>query len=332
MKLAFRTLFSVEVTHSYYRGPCSDIGFVVPLASQMALRAARIQLRIRDGRLIALHEIAESGDPVAPVAGQTVLLGLAPGHPHFANFTAPVVAGGLPLYTNLGGAGVLAPPVATAFLADRLRLMPSRATRPVTLSLLRSAATIASETLAADVDEAQFSAAGWPPGLYTLRETYGAEAVDSTLLRQPELAAEAIWGALEITLDPAFVAAPPTFAISLAARQEVLRYYVVARNYGAAEFGQLNVTDAGATDDVRPLVPFERIAAADFAATDLPPEILGDASARIALFQSTAPVPRRDRGYRKLQLRRNAEVLVKHLPQAGPDRPQAQFIVHLSKP
>jgi len=332
MKLAFRPLFTVAVSHDYYRGACGDLGFVIPLPSQMALRAARIQLRVRDGRLIALYEAAESGEPVAPVAGQTILFGLAAGHPHFANFTAPVVAGGLPLYANPGGTALLAPPLAAAFLSDTLRVAPSRATRPVSISLRRGSETLAAETLADGADEALFAAAGWPPGLYTLRETYGAETLDRPLLREPELAAEPLWGALAITLDPAFHANPPAFAISLTARQEVLKYYVVARNYGAAEFGQLNVADAGAADDVRPAVPFERIAAADFAPTDLPPEILGDASARIALFQSTAPVPRRDRGYRKLQLRRNAEVLVKHLPQAGPDRPQAQFIVHLSKP
>lgn len=332
MKLAFRPLFTVAVSHDYYRGACGDLGFVVPLASQMALRAARIQLRVRDGRLIALYETAESGEPIAPVGGQTLLFGLAAGHPHFANFTAPPVAGGLPLYANPGGTTSLAPSFAAAFLPDTLRVTASRAARPVTLSLLRGSETLVTETLADGADEALFAAAGWPPGLYTLRETYAAETLERSLLRQPELAAEPLWGALAITLDAAFHASPPAFAISLTARQEVLKYYVVARNYGAAEFGQLNVADAGAADDARPVVPFERIAAADFAPGDLPPEILGDATARIALFQSTAAVSRRERGYRKLQLRRNAEVLVKHLPQAGPDRPQAQFIVHLSKP
>nr|MBL8412080.1 hypothetical protein [Dechloromonas sp.] len=332
MKLAYRPLFSVEVSHDYYRGACGDIGFVVPAASEQALRASRIQLRVRDGRLIALYEVAEGGAPVAPVSGQTLLVGLAPRHPHFANFTALVVAGGLPLYANPGGTASLAPPVAATFLPDTLRVMPSLATRPLDLSLRRGSETIAAQTLAAGADEALFAAAGWPAGLYTLRETDGVDTRDRTLLREPELAAEPLWGALAITLDPAFHANPPAFAISLTARQEVLKYYVVARNYGAAEFGQLNVADAGAADDGRPVVPFERIAAADFAPADLPPDLLGDASARIALFQSTAAVPRRDRGYRKLQLRRNAEVLVKHLPQAGPDRPQAQFIVHLSKP
>ena len=59
---------------------------------------------------------------------------------------------------------------------------------------------------------------------------------------------------------------------------------------------------------------------------------MGNADARIVLFQSSAPVARRAGGYRKLQLRRNAEVLVQHLPQAGSDRAQARFIVHLAKP
>ena len=50
-----------------------------------------------------------------------------------------------------------------------------------------------------------------------------------------------------------------------------------------------------------------------------------------ALVTPRGEADRRAGGYRKLQLRRNNEVLVQHLPQAGSDRAQARFIVHLAK-
>ena len=60
-------------------------------------------------------------------------------------------------------------------------------------------------------------------------------------------------------------------------------------------------------------------------------DVLGGAGTRVVLFQSRGEADRRAGGYRKLQLRRNNEVLVQHLPQAGSDRAQARFIVHLAK-
>jgi hypothetical protein len=50
------------------------------------------------------------------------------------------------------------------------------------------------------------------------------------------------------------------------------------------------------------------------------------------LFRSQAPVARRQRGRRKIQLNRNGEVLIEHLPQPGAERATADLIVHLSKP
>lgn len=333
MKLSYRPLFSVVVEHGYYPGACSDISFIVPASTRQALAAGRLLSRVQDGRFIVLYESLDNGDPVASLAGSSLLFGLGLANPHFSNFTVPVAtAGQLALYANAAAPDQLAAPVSCRLLAPTLRVMPSLATRPVDLAVLRAATPVAGATLAAGEDEALFPTSNWLPGVHELRESYPGQTVNQALLLEPELAAQAIWGALAIKVDASFPATPPTFRISLAARQERLKYYVVAKNYGAAEFGQLNVLDAGAADDGRPAVPFEMVAVGDFTATDLPPEILGDAGARIVLFQSTAPVPRRERGYRKLQLRRNNEVLVKHLPQAGPDRPQANFIVHLSKP
>jgi len=333
MKLSFRPLFSVEVEHGYYPGACGDIGFIVPPSTQRLLAAGRLLNRVQDGRLIVLYESRDNGEAVAAMAGASLLFGLGLVNPHFANFTVPVaVAGPFALHANAAPANQLAAPLPCRFVPPSLRLTPSLATRPVDLAVLRQGVTVAAATLGAGEDESVFPTGNWLPGVYTLRESYPGQTLEQALLREPELAAEGIWGALAITVDSAFYATPPTFRISLAARRERLKYYVVTKNYGAAEFAQLNVLDAGAAEDGRPAVTFERLAPGDFAPDDIPADILGDAATRIALFQSSAAVPRRERGYRKLQLRRNNEVLVKHLPQAGPDRPQANFIVHLSKP
>jgi hypothetical protein len=148
-----------------------------------------------------------------------------------------------------------------------------------------------------------------------------------------ELALAAPWGLLRLHVDAALYAAPAQLTIALAARSETLRYYVVAQRYGSAEFDQIQVVDSGFQDDARPQVQFSRLLPAAFGSQHLAPALLDTAgSARIALFESTAPVTRRSQAPRRLQLKRNGDVLVEHLPLPGAARADAQFIVHLSKP
>ena len=52
--------------------------------------------------------------------------------------------------------------------------------------------------------------------------------------------------------------------IPFKARAETLRYYVVARNYTASEFNQLDVSDAGFAADARPEIRFDRIPPSSF--------------------------------------------------------------------
>jgi hypothetical protein len=71
---------------------------------------------------------------------------------------------------------------------------------------------------------------------------------------------------------------------------------------------------------------------AAFVAGHLRPALLDPSgSARIALFQAQAAVARRARGPSGLELHRNGDVLVGNLPQPGADRPDAQFVVHLTQ-
>jgi hypothetical protein len=152
-----------------------------------------------------------------------------------------------------------------------------------------------------------------------------ADEADAELLR------EGLFGVVEIGIDAAFYDAPPAFRIGFAAREETLRYYVVARNYPANEFNQLEVSDAGFSAEGRAEVRFDRVAPSSFGAGELPAALLGAADARIALFRSQTPLARREKARRRIQLARNGEVIIPQLPQPGAASATADLIVHLSK-
>ena len=131
---------------------------------------------------------------------------------------------------------------------------------------------------------------------------------------------------------PRHIAAGHAFALEFNARSDTLRYYVVANRFGEAEFNQVQVRDAGFETEARAEIEFSRVLPSDFDAGHLAPPLLDPSGgARIALFETQAPVPRRARGLAGLELHRNGEVLIGHLPQPGADRPDAQFVVHLSQ-
>jgi hypothetical protein len=158
-----------------------------------------------------------------------------------------------------------------------------------------------------------------------------------TLLLDPaheedaELLRAGLFCVVEIELDAAFYTAPPEFAIEFDAREETLKYYVVARNYTTSEFNQLDVTDAGFTADARPRIDFSRVAASSFAADDIPPRLLGGAGVRVALFRSQQPVARQEKARRRIQLARNNDVVISQLPQPSAAAATANLVVHLSK-
>ena len=158
-----------------------------------------------------------------------------------------------------------------------------------------------------------------------------------TLLLDPahEEDAELLRGGLfclvEIELAAAFYDAPPSFEIGFDAREETLKYFVVAQNYSSGEFNQLDVTDAGFGADARPKINFDRVPASAFTAADPPPALLGGAGARVALFRSRQPVARQDKARRRIQLARNNDVIISQLPQPGAAAATANLVVHLSK-
>jgi hypothetical protein len=140
------------------------------------------------------------------------------------------------------------------------------------------------------------------------------------------------WGLLDLAVDPGHLAAGHDFALQFSARSDRLRYYVVAMRFAEAEFNQMQLVDAGFGAEGRPEIAFNRVLPAAFDASHLAPALLDPSgSARIALFEAQTAVSRRARGPGGLELHRNGTVLVSHLPQPGADRPDAQFVVHLTQ-
>jgi len=270
--IEFAALLTLEVTHAYYGGRCSDFEFTTPSATERLLAGGRLLAKTREAKLTVLFEKAPGGGALSPLDGRTLQFGLKLANAFFPNFSVlPFLPGeGLALYRNAG--------------AD-----PGQLQAPVALLL------------------------------------NPAEERDAELLRA------GLFGVVEITVDPGFYAAPPAFEIAFAAREETLKYYVVARNYTPAQFNQLDVTDEGFTADARPKIDFQRVAASDFSADDVPASVLGDAGAKVALFRSQAPVARREKARRRIQLARNTEVIVQNLQQPGAAAATANLVIHLSK-
>jgi hypothetical protein len=178
-------------------------------------------------------------------------------------------------------------------------------------------------------DEAWTPMLSFPRGDWRVEEQGAGPPASWNLRVEPELAGA--WGLLSLTVDPGHIAAGRSFTLEFDARDDTLRYYVVASRYGEAEFAAVQVVDTGAVAEGRPPIAFSRIEPAAFGAGHLATELLDPSgSARIALFETQAPVARRARGPAGLELHRNGEVLIGSLPQPGAERYDAQFVVHLS--
>lgn len=336
MSRRFRTLFTVAVEHSFYAGACTDLEFVTPSSTARVLRGGRALARVLKGRLHVLFESGAHDGPVSSLAGQTLTFGLRVVNPWFGNFTEDVVGDATltPFYGNRADPVTLDVPDAVTLTSGVHTHTPRTATRPLTLRLSDGSGTVVdAQTLGVGAAERSFDLGGLPDGAYRLDERADGDSLASSpLYLSPELRHAGVWGILAVHVPASFAEAPAGFSLKFAARTEPLKYFVVARNFTQAEFDQLEVTDAGFGEAGRTSVMFQKVPPASFSESDLSPSLLGDDASRIVMFQSQAPVARRERGLRKIQLRRQGDVLVEHLPQPGADRSQAQFIIHVSKP
>jgi hypothetical protein len=337
MSTSFGILFSLKIAHSRYPGACTDIEYNIPSDTAELLRNRRIITRTDNGSLFFLCEKNDTGVPVVPVTGITFRIGLKLSNPNFYNFTKiDFKDGTTPLYRNLTTPTVLDLPV-EMLLAGALFAYPLTKTgRPVTVSVKDSGNNILKSSIIADAGNntpVPFDLTGYPPGVYSLNEKLGSSTKKSLFYVDPELARLQTFGIVEIKVaDSFFTPNPPEFSLNFSAKQETLKYYILGKNYTAAEMNHLSVSDAGFNEDARPQVMFTKVSQGAFAATDISPSLLTGTNSRVILFKSQSPVSRLEKSRRKIQLSYNSDVIIKHLPSPGTDKCNSDIIIQISKP
>ncbi len=335
----FSPLCTLDVTHTYYGGACRDFVYVVPADTAALLKRARMLLRVMDGRVHVLFEAAEDGTPLLTLPGARLRLGLRLANPSFLNFTIlPMTPGAeVAVYANRAAATALVPPVAAALTGRVLTRTLSRTDRPVTVTAVNADNKGPEPVTVSQAGQPSisFDLDGFAPGLFTVKEDYHGVpiTVTTTHYADAELSREALFGVIEIEVAAAFYTTAAAFTIAFDAPAETLNYYVVAANYTDTEFSQLDVAHSAtlAADAGVPVITFRKIPSSAFTAAELPISVLGGDSGRVVLFRSNGPVRRRNGGYPGVQLTRDGAVIRSSLPQAAPDRPRADQVVHLLK-
>lgn len=335
MNLSWAPLAKVQVTHTYHGGACADLGFVLPASTAAALRRARLVARVLPGGLSILAETDAQGAVRAPFQDLPLLFGLRVEAPELSLYTALPVP--RPLYSDRNSPGTLAAPEPLLVTGPHFHAPIADTRRPVTVYFRPlTGPPFAQEKVTASqkLDAVAFDLSGFPVGRYVLETRSSAGTLRTQVLLEPELSAAGVFGAVELVLSAAQASAPPTYTLALTALEQRLCYYVVTRNLNPTEFGQLSVTDAGAVEDNRAPVVFERVDVPQFSPAELNPAHLAGAGsgAQVVLFRSTVPLARQARGRRRLQLQRNGDVLVANLPQPPASSSTSDVIVRVSKP
>jgi hypothetical protein len=330
----FRSLFTVGVSHSYYRQNCQDFTFIFLADSERSLKNGQLLGKIHEGQLSILFAADGTGQPLVSLAGKTLRLGLKCLNPFFRNITeldfSPLLC--RPLYRN----SPLTPSIlerVNLFVGKVLEYPVQSATRPVTVVLKDSQnQTLQTDTITDNRACVTYDLNGREDGRYTIEESGAGVLItkdyylDSFYLDR-EVADLSFFGFLEITIATSFYSTPPEFTITFSAKPETLKYYLVVKNYPEADFNTLTITDTGDNP-----IAFNKTLADDFTDEDISADLLGDGDARIVLFTSTTTVTRQENARPKIRLQKNGEVLISHLPQPSADRPTADLIVSLSKP
>lgn len=333
MKIRFSPLANIAITHGYYSNGYRDITLHPTPQTQALLRAGRTLFRLIDGQLHLMYEVESGNIPISSLADQTLYFDLHPTHPGFANFTAPTFTNPnlTPLYTNRTTPATLDAPQGVILAGGFHIHLPSLSTRPLTLRLKDQAAHLLDTRVITDA-ASRYDLRHLPSGLYQLEEDDGVSAPHMhAWLIDPDIRDSDAWAVLALRIHAGFYNHAPHFTLALTAREERLRYYIVARNWSESDFNQLQIEDAGFAADGRAQIAFSRIPP-PFPNHFIHASLLGDGSAQIVVFQSQTNVVRSERGLKKLNLRRGSTVLIEHLPMPSPERAQAELIIHLSKP
>ena len=335
MNTRVERLFTLSVIHAYYAGLCPDFAFTVPSDTARLLEGGRLFAKVIRDELAVVYELngAQTG-PRVTSTGRRLRFGLRLVNPDFRNFTAlpAVPPGTLHIYGNRTTPTSLDAAETLACTADVFAHPLSGTTRPVTVSVLRGGATLRTETVADGRASASFDLRGLDPGRIEIEETFAGPVTHRTpYYLDTEMRREGVFGIVELDVMAGFYASPPAFRVAFDSRGETLKYYVVVSNYSNADFAALTVKDGGFAEEGRPEITFSKVLPAAFTADDLPATTLAAPGSSLVLFKSQSPVRRSAQPRRKLQLKKNADALIEHLPQPGSSKTTADLVVHLSK-
>lgn len=332
MRASFRQLFTVTQSHSYADPRVTTVDFVVPAATARLLHRGRLRSRVHEGRLHVLMETNAAGGPLTDLTGTTLRFGVRPRTPSaFTNVTAPLHGGAnTPLYRSTA-AGVLAAPIDIRVVGPLPRHRLVRPNRPATVSIADAALNVVWSQVVPDATpDVTLDLRRLQPGRYRVHTVDTVGSLEEELLFEPELAdCSAV---VEVGLDADLYALGRVFTLTFAARNERLRYYIVARNGNAEALSNVTVEDVGHLEDGRPQLMFNRLEAAAFTSAHLPAAAFASNGAAVLLCESTIPVPRVHPGRRHIQLNRSGDVVIPGLPSVGAERTASDLVVHLPQP
>jgi hypothetical protein len=324
-------LFSIEILHNYYQQSCPDFRFIIPADSAETLKNSKMLTRVSPGRLDVLRTSLPEQDSFG-LAGKTLRFGLMLLNPFFNNFTNTEFDLNLyrPLYRNEINSEILTLQPVT-LVGKIFNHAYTKVSRPMTVVLQDPLGrTISNDTITAIQQQSYitYDLSGTISGKYVIKESNSSSTKKKDYYCDHELQTQGVFGFVEIKMTDDFKLTPPKFTISFAAKQEIIKYYVIANNYTDSEFKTLSIADGG--EESRGAISFLPAA---LTPEDLSPSILiGDKNARVALFKSQSTVAWQEKARQKIQLKKNGDVLIANLPQPRIDRANTDVIVQISKP
>jgi hypothetical protein len=338
MQIQFEKLLTVDIAHSYYCTGCQDFTYFFPVDALKLMRDKKLIVRVNDGKLYILFEAGESGAALVKSAGESLRIGLKLLNPNFSNFTRPDLTdiSKTPLYRNATDPAILEKTCEVELKGRQFSHVFASPDRPLNIMLKDSSGAIIKKktvTLDNNQQSVSYDLTGLAAGAYTVEESCtDRNPVTAGYYCDPEIQPAGIFGILEINVKDSFYASPPVFHIIFQAREEVQKYYIVAKNYSQMELINIGVEDNGFNEENRPRVVYDRVEAAAFGPGEISPAILGGKDVQVVLFKSRSAVARREKAHRNIQLRKNGDILITHLLQPGRGRPDGNMIVKIIKP
>ena len=337
MTIKFLTLCTFSAQHGYYTGSCRDIDFIVLKDTARLLQNSRMLAKTVDGSLHILFEANDASQPIITVAGKVLRFGLRLNNPYFGNITGFTAdSSGIQVYLNTGSPTALDPDVKYSLAGSKFSHKITKTNRPCTVTLKdQKGNVLKSDTIkiTENRESVSYDIEGKEAGRYTIHEAYSGSSKTINYYVDPELAASGAYAVIEIQVSDSVYSSHPQYQLQYNARTETLKYYIVAANYTNTEFGQLLVSDNGSVEESRPKITFKKVNSTAFTAAEIPASFLAsDPTKKVVLFKSETLVARQEKARKKIQLTKNGDVLIPHLPQPSADKSKSDIIIQISKP